>query len=314
MKLYIYDKKAKEIKYSGNTLKKLAKGKKLFWLDIEAPDKKIMGEVARIFGIHPLVVEDILHERVKPKLEEYDKHLFMVTYGVDSKNGLRINELDLVVGKNYVITCHKESMKSISRMTGERLSHLMARGSDFLAHGILDAESDATTMVLDDITESIEKMEDDVIKDNDGEALPHIMKMKRTLLKIRRVLVPQRDVIAHVTKYDVPLIGDECVLYFRDLYDHLILTLDLVDNQREFLNNILEVHLSIISNKMNEVMKVLTIIATIMLPVTAIGSVYGMNFKYMPELSHPQGYFIVLGVMAAITIGMLVYFRRQKWI
>ncbi len=321
--LYVYDKKLSKPEFSPDKVKPLiAKKDTVIWIDLHNPTKKEHEQIKALFDIHPLVIEDCSKTHTRPKIELFKTYNFIVTNGVHYKKdehnkdkALSLIEFDFIIGKNFLISNHfgpSENIDELKKNT-ERLNLVMPKGADFVLHAILDIEVDNYFPLLDSIEEELEQVEDIVIKDPSPHLLKKLFKIKRELLMIRKTVAPQREVVGILAKRDYPFISPEAEAYFRDIYDHLIRINDMSDNFRDVTSSILEIHLSVVSNRLNEVMKVLTVIATIMLPLTVVTGIYGMNFDFMPELRWRYGYIWSLTIMAIIAIGMLIYFRRRGW-
>jgi magnesium transporter len=223
--------------------------------------------------------------------------------------------MNFVLGKNFLLTIHKERIQSFDSLKSDRsrLQSLLSRGPDFLLHRLMDAEVDFYFPVLDEIEDQIDGLEEEVYKNVDHKVLGRLFRLKRQLLLIRKSVGPQKEVVLMLTQKSFPFISDPASAYFRDIYDHTIRINESIDDYREILSNTLEVHLSMVSNRMNEVMKALTIVATIMLPLTVLTGIYGMNLN-IPESHFDIMYYIVLSLMAVIAVGMIFYFKRKRWI
>ena len=298
-------------------LQRLAASKIPFWLDLMNLQNKHLFQILSIFNIHKLVMEDCTSKDTRTKVEQFDDYNFLVIHGVARQNGsIHTTEIDIIQGKHWVISVHYHASETFEwlKKNQVKLSQILKRGSDFMMHALIDMEVDNYFPLLESVEEELEKLEDKVIEDSKPNLLNDLFTLKRQLLHVRKEIAPQREVMVALARRHVPHISSAAEVYFRDIYDHLIRITDTLDNYRETASNILEIHLSVTSNKMNEIMKVLTVIATIMMPLTVIGSIYGMNFKHMPELEWKWGYYAVLGFMALISISMLYYFRRRGWI
>jgi len=316
--LFVYDKRLSKPDFSVGKVKPLI-GKRdiTIWLDLHNPTKKEHEQIKELFGIHPLVIEDCSKTHTRPKIELFKTYNFIVTNGISYKEKEpKLIEFDFLIGKNFLISNHFGHSENIDGLknNAEKLNIIMPKGADFVLHAILDLEIDNYFPLLDDVEDELEQVEDIVLKDPSPQLLKKLFKIKRELLMIRKTVAPQREVIGILAKRDYPFISPEAEAYFRDVYDHLIRINDMSDNFRDVVSSTLEIHLSVISNKLNEVMKILTVIATIMLPLTVVTGVYGMNFRFMPEIEWRYGYLWALSIMAIIAIGMLIYFRRRKWI
>ena len=272
------------------------------------------------YGIHPLTLEDIANTNQRPKMEENEGYIFLVVKMIyyNDNHELIIEHLSIILAKHYVIT-FQESDGDVFDNLRERIANKKGRirgfGADYLAYALLDAVVDNYFSVMEILGEHVEDLEahifDHVADDNFAN---EIQALKGQILKIRRAVLPLREGINRLEKNEHPIMDARIQHFIRDLYDHIIQVSENIDLYREMVWGLMDMHMSIISNKMNEIMKVLTIIATIFIPLTFIAGIYGMNFQNMPELQTRYGYFVLLGIMAIIFILMLVYFRRKKWL
>lgn len=324
MDIFVYRPGAEKIEegFSPEDLPELLKDKSLtIWVDMDNPpveDDKVLLEV---FGLHPLVVEDCRAERHHPKIEEFPEYLYFIMHGVRADTSAqRFNtiELDGVLGPNYVITYHVDTFRSINIVKQRVRSTPLTcqRGPTFLLHQILDQIVDFYAPVLDDFDERISALEDRIftLTRPDNSILEEIMSLKRSVLRLRRISSKQLDILYRMSHGQYSLIDTEALPFFRDIYDHLVRITDLAESYRDLISGALDAYLSVISNRMNEIMKVLTIFSAIMLPLTFIAGVYGMNFDNLPELHWEYSYFVVLAVMAVLAVGMLIFFWRRGWI
>ena len=294
----------------------------VIWVDMECPtgvDERVLLDV---FKFHPLTVEDCHENRHYPKIEEFPGYLYFIVHGVradTSPDRFNTIELDGFLGHNYVITYHHDTFRSINNVKQLlRTSPILCRrGPAFLCHQILDQIVDFYSPVLDDFDERIDRLEDTIftLKQPNNEILSQIMELKRSVLRMRRISVKQMDVILRMSRGEFPdLIPEEMRPFYRDVHDHLTRVVDLAENYRDLISGSLEAYLSVISNRMNEIMKVLTIFSAIMLPLTFIAGVYGMNFDNMPELHSRYGYFATIAVMIVVAVGMLFFFWWRGWL
>ncbi|MBR9913804.1 MAG: magnesium/cobalt transporter CorA [Algicola sp.] len=273
------------------------------------------------YNLHPLTLEDIVNTNQRPKLEEFENYLFIVFKMLYIKNDteLHYEHMSLIVGEDYVLT-FQEADGDVFDDLRERLStskgRIRTQGSDYLMYTLLDAIVDNYFTVIEAFGDRVEDLESALFQsesaNNDTPGV--IQDLKQEILKMRRSIYPLREVINRMEKTDCVFIEEKTHSYLRDLYDHIIQVSESVDLYREMIWSLMDMYMTIISNKMNEIMKVLTIIATIFIPLTFIAGIYGMNFKNMPELRTENGYFILLGVMFVLFIFMLIYFRRKRWL
>ncbi|PTM00839.1 MAG: magnesium and cobalt transport protein CorA, partial [Bacteroidetes bacterium] len=291
------------------------------WINING--LHYVDEIERIgvqYGLHPLVLEDIVNTSQRPKIDEYDDYLFVVLKMLyyDKDENIAIEQVSLVLGKNYVLT-FQEAKGDVFDTIRDRLRHGKGRirtlKSDYLLYTLIDAVVDHYFSIVETLGNKIEDLETDLFagqaKDNIN---VEVQQLKREILKVRRAIFPLREVINRIEKIEHPLIYKRTITYFRDIYDHLIQVSENIDIYREMIWSLMDMYMTTISNKMNEVMKVLTIIATIFIPLTFIAGIYGMNFENIPELHYEYSYHILWGVMILIFIGMLFYFKRRKWL
>ncbi|MDT0678077.1 magnesium/cobalt transporter CorA [Autumnicola musiva] len=291
------------------------------WFNINGLNNtKEIEKMGEYYDLHPLILEDIVNTGQRPKIDEYPDYIFIVAkmlyYNGDGT--LRNEHISLVVGKDYVLT-FQEADGDVFDGVRERISKDKGRirnnGADYLMFALLDAIIDNYFAVIDDISDKIETFESQLFIDNSADDLvQEIQELKRTILRIRRAVFPLREVVGRLQKMDNDIIEEQTVNYIRDLYDHIIQISENIDIYREMIWSLMDMYMTTISNKMNEVMKVLTIMASIFIPLTFIAGVYGMNFEYMPELEWKYGYFAIWGIMIIVFLGMLYYFKRKKWL
>ena len=270
-------------------------------------------------GIHPLTLEDIANTRQRPKIEDYSDYLYVAIrmLSPDSDGEFQSEQVSLVLGRGYIVSFQEQPGDAFERIR-ERLragaGRLRNEGADYLFYALLDAIVDGYFSVIEVFGERIEAVEEEVVADPDRETLQAIYALKRSLVALRRSVWPLRDVVAELERGESPLIREPTLVYLRDIYDHTIEVAETVETYRDTMSGTLDVYLSSQSSKMNEIMKVLTVIATIFIPLTFIAGLYGMNFAYMPELRHPWGYPAALTSMAVVAGVMLLYFRKKRWI
>jgi magnesium transporter len=293
----------------------------IFWMDMEAPTEADDLILLDTFHFHPLTVEDCRANRHAPKVEEFPDYLYYIVHGVHTEiSPARFNtiELDGFLGPNFVVTYHHENFPSIERVkTSIRSSPVSCqRGAAFLMHHIIDSIVDDYLPVMDDFDERVNKLEDDIFTGGhaNNAILEEILHLKRSVLRLRRISAKQQEVIYRMSHGQFKLISGPVLPFFRDIYDHIGRVSDLAEAYRDLIAGALEAYLSVVSNRMNEIMKVLTIFSAVMLPLTFIAGVYGMNFDNMPELHSRYGYYAVWIVMLSVTVFMLLFFYRRGWI
>jgi len=294
--------------------------KEITWLNIDGlHDVEIFEDIGEFFGLHPLVLEDILNTDQRPKTEDYGSYIYLVLknfYGQEGKN-LFADQVSIVLGKDFVLSFQEREsslLESIREKIRKNKGRIRKEGADYLAHAIVDNVVDNYFVVLENLEDKIEYLEDDLVKKATPSTLEAIHVLKRELILLRKSLWPLREAISSLERSESPLINKTTLVYFKDIYDHTIAIIDTVETFRDMLSGMLDIYLSTVSNRLNEVMKVLTIIATIFMPLTFIAGIYGMNFKYMPELELTWSYPLILALMFTVAMLMVIYFRRKKWI
>ena len=295
----------------------------VLWVDLVGlADHHAIRTLAGEFGLHPLAVEDITNTHQRPKVESYADHLFIVFRMVTPGGPVEGEQVSMIVGKDHVLTFQEKPGDCFTPVR-ERLRHgkgrLREAGADYLAYALIDAAIDGYFPVLETLGEALESLEDSVVDDPDRRQVEELHHTKRDLLVLRRAIWPLRELLGALLRDDSPIIAATTRPYLRDAYDHTVQLMDIVETYREIASGLLDVYLSSQSARLNEVMKVLTIIATIFMPMSFIASLYGMNFDTthpfnMPELGWPLGYAWALGIMAAIALGLLWWFERKGWL
>lgn len=295
----------------------------LLWVDLAIASEADAVVLDEVFHFHPLTIEDCVSPAVDPaKLDDYGDYLFVVVQALTeyvAGRELHAVEVDLYLGPNYVVSCHRVDVPAIDQYMGRCLrdDHLMARGASWLLHGVLDALVDEFLPIVDAVDDTIDSLEEAVLRNPATSDLQQILLVKRNSLKLRRATTPQRDIMNRFARGEFPnLIRAETAIYYRDIYDHLVRVEYLVEALRDLADGALQTYLSVVSNRLNEVMKVLTAAATIFLPLTLISGIYGMNFVHnqFPPYTSEWGFPAVVGGMIAIAVSLLVYFRWRNWI
>ncbi|WP_378178551.1 magnesium/cobalt transporter CorA [Aquimarina sp. SS2-1] len=272
------------------------------------------------YKLHPLILEDIANTQQRPKIDEYDGYLFVVLKMLyfNQDEDLEIEHISFVLGPNYVITFQEadgDVFDAIRNRIRTGKGRVRSMGSDYLLYALMDAVVDNYFNLIEAMGEKIEELEDDLFEEKPNDDITYdIQSQKREILKIRRAVFPLREVVNRIEKSDHPLITDKTQFYLRDLYDHIIQVSESIDIYREMIWGLMDMYMTTISNKMNEVMKVLTIITSIFIPLSFLAGIYGMNFEYIPELKYKYGYFVLWGLMIVIFFGLLYYFKRKKWL
>jgi len=299
----------------------LAKAPGVTWINVNCiHDVRLVEELGKCIGLHPLTLEDIVNTGQRPKIEVFPNYIYMVLKMIsfdESVNQLGFEHVSLILGENFVVS-FQEKDGDVFNTVRERLrtakGRIRSMKADYLAYALMDAVVDHYFLAVERIGDRIEDLDDQILANPEPDDMQKLHRLKRDILSLRKAVWPLREEIGALDKSESALIRPETKVYLRDLYDHTIQIIDMIETYRDILGGMHDTFLSSISNRMNEIMKVLTIIATIFIPLTYIAGVYGMNFEYMPELKWPWGYFLVLGVMLAIGVAMVAYFRKKKWL
>ena len=290
------------------------------WLNVDGVhDVELVEKLGGHFHIHPLVLEDIVHTAQRPKVEDFDDYAYLVVRMLsrDDAGRLVTEQVSLLLGARWVLSFQEQPgdvFDPIRTRLRAGKGRLRGAGSDYLLYSLLDAVVDNYFVVFELYGEQIEEIEQRLAVAPTRELLSAIHALKRELTAVRRSVWPLREAVNALLRAESALVSPTTVTYLRDVYDHTVQVIETVEAYRETVSGLLDLYLSSISNRMNEVMKVLTIIATIFIPLTFIAGIYGMNFAFMPELNWRWGYFIVLGAMVVVVLGMLHYFRRRRWL
>lgn len=291
------------------------------WINIEGLHRiETIEKLGECYGFHPLVLEDILNTDQRPKLEDYESYLYIVLKMLLNETSPEVvtEQISLILGPNFVISLQEGLEGDVFNPIRERIragkGRIRNMGADYLAYSLIDAVVDNYFVILEKMGERIEELEDELLTGPTTDTLHEIHELKREMIFLRKAVWPLREVISALQRDETFLVGDPTRVYLRDVYDHTIQVIDAIETSRDMLAGMLDIYLSSISNRMNEVMKFLTVIGTIFIPLTFIAGVYGMNFEFMPELKWRWGYFSVWAVMAAIGMFMLLYFKRKRWL
>ncbi|MFH1202469.1 MAG: magnesium/cobalt transporter CorA [Candidatus Omnitrophota bacterium] len=291
------------------------------WINIDGlHELEIIEKIGNHFNMHPLTLEDIANTSQRPKYEEFEDYSYIVLkmlYFDEKNNEINAEQVSLILGANSVIS-FQERPGDVFEPVRERIRNAKGRirkmAADYLVYALVDAIVDSYYSILEKIGEGIESIEGAVIINPNPKNLKIIYGLKGDIIFLRKSVWPLRELISGLVRSESKLIQESTRIYLRDVYDHTVQVIDTIETSRDMVSGMLDIYLSSISNRMNEVMKVLTIIATIFIPITFIAGVYGMNFKYMPELGWHWGYFGALTIMAGVILGMLIYFKRKGWI
>ncbi|HEY3297995.1 MAG TPA: magnesium/cobalt transporter CorA [Armatimonadota bacterium] len=291
----------------------------IVWVDALSPDAQEMELLACEFGFHPLSIEDYYTPHPRPKVDVYPNYYFIVVHALEfsvETSDLIPVELVLFLGANYIVTVHREPMGILDHVCDiwKREPRLLNDGSGMLLYDILDGLVDSYFPILDEVDDRIDQIEDDIFGHGHVASVESTFRLKRSLLILRRITAPLRDVLNTLIRRDQPLLSDQSVIYLRDIYDHTLRITDTVDTYRDILTGALDAYLTVISNQMNAVMKTLTVVTTILVSMQVISGIYGMNFLNMPELHWRFGYPLAIGFMVLSSLGLLHYFKRIKWL
>ena len=291
------------------------------WINIDGLHQlDIIEKVGQHFNVHPLVLEDIVNTGQRPKTEEFEDLIFVVLkmlhYDENSEK-ITSEQFSLVLGPNFLIS-FQEIQGDVFRTVRERIrkpkTRIRKAGCDYLAYALIDAIVDHYFLILEKLGENIEALEEDLLENPSPETLQTLHEMKREMIYLRKQIWPIRELINSLVKGESSLINESTSLFFRDIYDHTIQIIDTIESYRDILSGMLDIYLSTLSNKMNEVMKVLTIIATIFIPITFVAGIYGMNFKFMPELEWRWGYVMVWAIIVVVVGIMIGFFKKKQWL
>ena len=292
---------------------------KIVWADVSDPTSQDFLDLAEEFNFHPLSIEDCRNEHQRPKVEEYHGYYFIVLYEaelVGPHDHLELRELNIFLGSNFLVTVHSRPIRSID--TARRLWHEWTdraeHGAGMLAYLLMDAIVDDYLPLLDVLSERMDDLEDQIFGEFKPNSIQDIFRIKKQLLYMRRAITPLRDVFNTLLRREQPIFAREIYVYFQDVFDHIIRVADTIDTLRDMLSSTMDAYLSVQGNRMNIIMKRLTSMATILMSVTLIAGIYGMNFGRMPELGWKYGYVFALSWMLVVGFGLYFYFRRRNWL
>ena len=296
--------------------------KAVTWINIDGiTDLDLINQLGNHFNLHPLVLEDMANTNQRPKMEDYGDYLYIVLRMIYYRDGeLSSEQVSLVVGKDYVLSVQEgdqnrfDVFESIRDRIRNGIGKIRKLGADMLMYSLIDAVVDNYFVVLDGLDDKIEEVEGYLTDNSKEDTLQRIQNLKREALTLHKAIWPLREVSSTLQRDEIPLIQPTTQIFLRDVYDHVVQLMDTTETIRDILSGMLDIYLSTLSNRMNEVMKVLTIISTVFIPLTFIAGVYGMNFRFMPELEAPVAYPLVWVVMIVIALLMLRYFKKKKWL
>lgn len=291
------------------------------WINIDGlHDVELFEKVGELFGVHPLILEDCLNTRQRPRLDDQEDYLFVALkmLSVQSSSSLVEREqISLIVGNNFVLS-FQEREGDVFTAVRERIrsgkGRIRKAKADYLAYALVDAIVDHYFIVIDEFNEQIDLLDTKVLDEPTPELLQQVYSLKREIVNVRRGVTPLREVLSRLYKGDPNLVSDSTQIYFGDVLDHLLQVVESIDASREILSGLIDIYLSSVSNRTNDIMKVLTIMAAIFIPITFIAGVYGMNFERIPELEWEFGYLYVWAVMISVVGGMLLYFKKREWL
>jgi magnesium transporter len=304
---------------SPSDISELIKEKENFvWLDLRSPQESDIQLLREEFHFHPLSIEDATLHHERPKLEAFENYYFMVFYALGYDQAARrliARSLGLFIGANYLVSVHDGAIATID----ETIERWQANTAEFgdagaLLYALLDAIVDDYFPVIDELAERVESIEEQIFARFSEDALQEVFGLKRDLLGVRRVVAPERDVLNVLIRREVPIFERNTILYLQDVYDHIVRITDSIDTYRDLLSSALDAFLSLQSNQLNQIVKVLTIASIVLMCDALIAGIYGMNFEFMPELHWPYGYPFALGLMVVVSISLILYLRRRRWL
>ncbi len=291
----------------------------VLWVDLCKPTDEESFVLTHDFAFHPLAIEDVIAEKQRTKIDDYDRYLFLVFQIVDyigREEGLKISEIDMFLSRNSVVTVHYDEHRIFDYLyhRAERDERLVSRGVDFLFHALIDAIVDNYNTTLDILEYEVDQIEDDVLGAPSKDTLKSIFTLRRDIVHLKRIVLPQMEVLHRFSREQFKLITSKAAVYFSDIHDHLVRINELADFHRAILNSSLEVYYSSVSTKTNEIIKVLTIFTVLFIPPTFLVGLWGMNFSFMPELEWKYGYGFALVIMLTVILGLIFFFRKKKWL
>lgn len=289
----------------------------LRWYHLEEPESAVLDRMAQEFGFHELEIEDCRHQRHTAKLEEYENHVFVIAntlHFIPETLGVWFGELAFFVGQDFLVTVHVGPTRSVSEVLPRVKSVAKMQRPDRVLYALLDNMVDRYLPVLDQMDDRIDQIEDEIHQSPTPKALEEIFALRRGLTEFRRTVGSMREMVIGIMRQRAPYFRADMAAYWRDLYEHIIRALNMIENHRELLSSVLEVYLTSTANRTNEIMKVLTVYATIVLPLVVLTGYFGMNFKHLPLLEWPYGATVVEIVMIVLTVGLLIFFRKRRWL
>ena len=297
----------------------------VLWVDMIDPTDQESYILTHDFHFHPLAIEDVIEEEdaiselTRSKIDDYKNYIyveFSLTDGITRDDGIKLQEVSIFLTKNTMVTVRDENHRIFNYLHNKAMrdDRLMSRGAEFLFHNLLDVMVDNYNSILEYFETEVDAIEDDVLEEPDEETVKNIFTLRRDIYDLKRIVLPQREMLLQISRGQFPLISERAALYFRDIHDHLTRIIELSESHRDTLISALEVYFSNVSTKTNQIIKILTIFTVILMPPTFLVGLWGMNFRYMPELEWKYGYLIFWAILIIITLIMILFFKRKKWI
>jgi magnesium transporter len=316
---YVPGEKAEMIEGVADFDKLIQRKDALLWVDMCKPDDQEQFILTHDFKFHPLAIEDVIAEKSRTKVDDYERYVFTVFQIVDyigRDEGLKVAEMNLFLGENYIVTVHWDDHRIFDYLyhRAERDERLLSRGADFLLHTIIDTIVDNYNATLDILEYEVDQVEEDILGTPHSDTVKMIFTLRRDFVQLKRIVLPQMEVVNRFSREQFHLIGGKAARYFSDIYDHLVRINDIADSQRDILSSSLEVYYSAVSTKTNEIIRVLTIFTVLSIPPIFLVGMWGMNFKHMPELEWEYGYPLAVVLILSVVLGMVLFFRRKKWL
>lgn len=316
--IHYYDNKLSTLPLTKRNLNRV-KNKRL-WIDLQRPNDKDIELVKRKFKLHPTTVEDIKSHNTRIKVEEFRYYLFIVMYDISERNSeLHHNEIDIIIGRDFIITIHPQKLEELQeeldqlKVNNKKLTNHFILGTDRILHDIIDKVTAHYFPIMDRLNDEIDELEETIAENVDKKTLARIINLRKKTVIIKKILNPQKEKISFLAKTKHKFINEESMPYFRDLNDDVIRLAEMNDSFRETINSVYETYMSSISYNMNEIIKILSIISTIMLPLTFITGIFGMNFNYMPWVRDHMGFWFSIAIMVIIGVGMMIFFQKKRW-
>jgi len=296
-------------------IRSLVRLKKRLWIDLISPTESEVALLKEAFSLHPITAEDIVTKNTRVKVEVFENYMLVVLYGIYKNKNIRLRETDFVLGKNFLITSHTQKIEAFDSFKADKkLASISRSGMDFLMHSLVDMEVDNFLNVLEQFNDVVDKIEDRIMKRPDPAIVEKILDLKRRVNRIKKIVVRQQEKISFLAKNQYALISPECQTYFRDVHDHFYTVTDMIEDYKYALAGSLDAYMYSVANTTNKVMKLLSIVATIVLPLTVISSIYGMNLAFLPGSEAPAGFWVIIGIMLTMVGIMLTFFKRRGWL